>query len=230
MKPLRIKSLFAAAALAGLLAGVVLTTVQQLGISGLILEAEAYEPPPAGPAEPAGHTAWEPRSTLERGLYTALANITLAFGFALLLVAATTWHDKALHWRSGLAWGLAGYLVFFVAPALGLPPKLPGSETAPLIPRQAWWALTAAATATALALLVFARHRWLKIAGAVLLTLPHLLGAPQPAHPGITPPAELTRAFIAATALANALFWLVLGGTFGWLHQRLHTEPGPAHG
>ncbi|MBM3504072.1 MAG: hypothetical protein FJX65_09370 [Alphaproteobacteria bacterium] len=48
--------------------------------------------------------------------------------------------------------------------------------------------------------------------------LPHLVGAPRPAEASGPVPAELARQFIAASLLASAVFWLVLGGASGWLY------------
>src|ERR1700745_2045609 len=56
-------------------------------------------------------------------------------------------------WRTGLFWGLAGFATFTLAPGLGLPPELPGTEAAPLLQRQLWWVTTAAATGGGMALL-----------------------------------------------------------------------------
>jgi cobalt transporter subunit CbtA len=166
------------------------------------------------------HGGWEPAPGGERLFYTVLANISMAVGYALLLAAALTLRGKPVDWRAGLLWGGAAYLVFFVAPSLGLPPELPGTEAAPVVARQSWWIATAGATAAALALLAWARHWGLKLAALALLVVPHLVGAPQPAVHGALAPAALAREFIVATAVANAVFWLALGALTGALHAR----------
>jgi cobalt transporter subunit CbtA len=166
------------------------------------------------------HGGWEPAPGGERLFYTVLANISMAVGYALLLAAALTLRGKPVDWRAGLLWGGAAYLVFFVAPALGLPPELPGTEAAPVVARQSWWIATAGATAAALALLAWGRHWALKLAALALLAAPHLVGAPQPAVHGALAPAALAREFIVATALANAVFWLALGALTGFFHKR----------
>ncbi len=141
-----LKRIVGAAALAGMLSGLLLTALQQLAVAPLIRDAEIREaaavvaPASALAAATAdhAHTAWSPRDGGERLLAAGFANIVLATGFALLLAAAQGLRG-ATGWRAGLWWGAAGYAVFFVAPALGLPPELPGAVAAPLRESQLWW-------------------------------------------------------------------------------------------
>ncbi|EOA04110.1 integral membrane protein [Herbaspirillum frisingense GSF30] len=164
--------------------------------------------------------AWEPADGAERTGYTMLANVSMAVGFALMLVAAFAISGRRVGWRSGLLWGLAGYGVFFVAPSLGLPPEVPGTLAAPLHARQLWWVMTAVMTAASLGLFVFGRGWWWKVLAVLLLVVPHLVGAPQPELHGSAAPEELAQAFIRATAMANAVFWLALGGLTGFFYRR----------
>lgn len=166
------------------------------------------------------HGGWEPEDGVERTLYTALADVSMGVGYALLLAAVICLRGAAVNWRSGLLWGAAAYAVFFIAPSLGLPPELPGTAAAPVAARQAWWVGTALSTAVALGLLVFGRHLWLKVGAVALLFVPHLVGAPQPLEHAMAAPAELESAFIVATALANAVFWLALGALIGFFHEK----------
>lgn len=218
------KQLFTSAALAGLLAGLLLTIVQQLQIAPLIHNAERYEyaanNQASSPSDEHSHEDWQPQPGIERSLYTGGANIVMAVGFALLLGSVTTLRGALLNWRSGLLWGAAGYTVFFIAPILSLPPELPGAQTAELATRQLWWVIAAACTAAGLALAVFGRGWAIKLLAVPLLAAPHLIGAPQPEGHGGTPPAELARAFVAASIIANAIFWLALGGLFGFFQRR----------
>ncbi|MCP1573065.1 cobalt transporter subunit CbtA [Herbaspirillum rubrisubalbicans] len=231
-----------AVVIAGALSGVLLSGVQQFQVEKIILKAEEYEK--AGEAAvtqaqqhdhdhdqataTSAHAhehahdadAWEPADGAERTGYTVLANVSMAVGFALMLVAAFALSGRAISWRSGLLWGLAGYGVFFVAPSLGLPPEVPGTLAAPLHARQLWWVMTAAMTAASLGLFVFTRGWPYKLVGVLLLVVPHLVGAPQPEVHGSVAPEELAQAFIHATALANAVFWLALGGLTGFFYRR----------
>ncbi|MCA1326587.1 CbtA family protein [Herbaspirillum sp. alder98] len=233
-----------AVVIAGALSGILLSGVQHLQVSKIILQAEEYEKageaahaeaphsheaaPVAAVAADAGHAhehshdgdEWEPADGAERTAYTVLANVSMAIGFALMLVAAIAVSGRQVSWRSGLLWGVAGYLVFFVAPSLGLPPEVPGTLAAPLHARQWWWVMTAGMTAVGLGAIVYARAWPWKLAGAVLLVVPHIIGAPQPEVHGGLAPEQLARAFIQATALANAVFWLALGGLTGLFYRK----------
>jgi cobalt transporter subunit CbtA len=183
--------------------------------------AEAHEAAHEAAHEEAhSHGGWEPEDGVERTLYTALADVSMGVGYALLLAAVICLRGAAVTWRSGVLWGAAAYAVFFIAPSLGLPPELPGTAAAPVAARQAWWVCTALSTAVALGLLVFSRNLWLKVGAVALLFVPHLVGAPQPLVHAMAAPAELEASFIVATALANAVFWLALGGLTGYFYKK----------
>ena len=198
-----------AAAFAGLISGLLLTAVQQFQVEPLIRKAEVLE----------AHSHDAPPTILA----TAAANVVVATGFALLLGAAFSLRNGR-GWRVGLLWGLAGYAVFFIAPSIGLPPELPGSDAAPLLDRQLWWAGTVAASAAGMWLAVFARNPLLRALGVVLLVAPHLIGAPHSAEGGGTVPLQLARDFIVATSIANAILWLSVGGLLGFFY-RTETRP-----
>src|SRR5437763_7758837 len=158
-----------AALCAGLLSGVFAAAAHQFGTVPLILQAETYEQQ-ATQAAAAGHShavaahheaadeGWTPADGIERSLYTLAADLLAAIGFALLLAAGLALRGGAITWREGLFWGLAGFATFTLAPGLGLPPELPGSETGPLLARQLWWLATAVSTGGGLALIAFARR------------------------------------------------------------------------
>ncbi|WGG48226.1 CbtA family protein [Rugamonas sp. DEMB1] len=168
------------------------------------------------------HGGWKPENGAERTFFSALANISMAVAFGLLLSAAMTLRGVRHGWRGALLWGAAGYAVFFLAPSLGLPPEVPGTAAAPLGARQMWWLLTVAATAGGLALLALAPRWPLKLAGVAMLLAPHLVGAPQPLVHASAAPAELAQSFIYATAFANAVFWLALGALSGYFFKKFN--------
>ncbi|MCP8938051.1 CbtA family protein [Alsobacter sp. SYSU M60028] len=226
------RSIVFSAALAGLVVGGVVTLVQHLLTTPLILQAEQYES--AGAAPPAAHehagadhaahehgeAAWQPRDGLERTLYTAGANVLNTTGFALMLLAFYTLRGGRIGWRQGLLWGLAGFAAFSLAPALGLPPQLPGAAETPLGPRQLWWVATAAATLGGLGLVGLLRTPLAIVAGLALIALPHLIGAPQLAEAGSSVPLALSRQFVLAALATSFVSWVMLGWLTGLLHAR----------
>jgi len=228
-----LRRLVFAAACAGLLTGLLATVMHQVGTVPVILRAEVYER-----AADAGHTAqppgavhdhaahdhedqgWEPRDGLERTAYTALADILAAIGYALLLAAAFALRGKEVTWRAGLWWGLAGFAAFTLAPGLGLPPEVPGTEAAPLLVRQVWWVATAALTGSGLALLAYGKQWAWSVLAVLLIALPHLWGAPQPAEPGSAAPEALAHQFVVAVTVVSFLSWAALGSSTAYFYRR----------
>jgi len=198
--------------LAGLTAGVVLTILYLAKTQPLILEAELYEHGAA--------VAGEQGIPLARTVRTLMFNVLTGAAFGLILSAVLTLRGRPVGPRQGVIWGGAGFVVFALAPAFGLPPELPGSIAAQLEARQLWWLLTAAATAGGIGLLSFAGNWPARLAGAALILLPHIVGAPHPDSPGGGVPPDLAAQFVAVSLGANALFWVVLGASSGYFHDR----------
>jgi len=227
------RKIFYVALLAGLGAGLFVTVIHEVATVPVILEAETLEK--AGDAAPAADQAttvesaehqheaeaWEPTDGFERSAFTVLADILTGVGFALLLVAAYALWGGEMDWRKGLYWGLAGFATFTLAPGLGLPPEVPGTEAAPLLDRQLWWVVTVLATGGGLALVFFARQALWVIAGIVLIVLPHAYGAPQPTEYKGLAPASVAHQFIVAVVITSLLFWLALGMLTGFFYKRI---------
>ncbi len=231
-----LRRLVFAAACAGLLTGLLVTVMHQVGTVPVILRAEVYER-----AVDAGHAVlqpgvahdhaahdheghdWEPRDGLERTAYTALADILAAIGYGLLLAAAFALRGKEVTWRVGLWWGLAGFAAFTLAPGLGLPPEVPGTEAAPLLSRQVWWVATAALTGSGLALLANGKQWAWSVLALLLIALPHLWGAPQPLEHGSAAPEALAHQFVVAVTVVSFLTWAALGSSTAYFYQRFST-------
>jgi cobalt transporter subunit CbtA len=214
--------------LAGLIAGMLVTAVQAVKLTPLILAAETFEKAEAGHDHGA---ASEGADGLARRGWTLIANLLVGSGFGLILAGAFALRQartgETPGATTGLLWGVAGFAAFAAAPALSLPPELPGSVAADLVARQAWWLATALATVLGLAALAYGRTAFLRGAGALLLAAPHLVGAPlPPAHEEAALPAELAARFAAASLVTAALFWAVLGWVSGWLYRRLGAAAG----
>jgi cobalt transporter subunit CbtA len=198
------------ALIAGLVAGVVAAILQQLFLVPLILEAEVLEAVGHAHAVAAG---------IERTLFSVVFTCLGACGFALLLAGCFALR-RDVNWRTGLLWGLAGFASFSFAPALGLPPELPGAHAGDLVARQAWWIATAAATAAGLACVVLPKSIPLKLLGVVLVALPQLIGAPQPVHADSELPADVVRAFAIGSLAVSAAMWSILGALTPALMER----------
>ena len=221
------------AVFAGLFAGSLISLAHYFGTASIIARAEVFEKTVGGAdatpahshatadAAPHDHAAaaeWEPQNGIERTIYTVLANVITATAFSLLLVAAFEVRGGNVTWHTGLLWGLAGFVVFTLAPGLGLPPELPGTVAAPVAARKLWWALTAAAAATGLGLLLLQRNPALILAGVVLLVAPHLYGAPQPSEYGSTAPETLAHEFRVVATVTSLVFWIILGAAAGFFY------------
>lgn len=219
------------ALIAGTLTGALFTAVQQFQVTPLIVEAETYESSATDDHHHADNGSSHSHNETpllnednQRLLLSLLANILAGVGFALVIVSGIVFSSQT-GWKKGLFWGIAGFLVFFAAPSLGLSPKLPGTSGAPLLHQQLWWIATAASTAAGLAMLVFSRSTLLRGVGLLLLTIPHLVGAPQPEQLITSAPDELLQRFVIAASLANAIFWLCLGALSGYLLRNLDNTP-----
>ena len=230
--------LLTAALLAGLVTGACATIVQMSWAVPLIHAAEEYEQAAAGGtghhAGSAHHgdavahhhgpvhlgSAWAPADGLERTFWTFVTNLSLSLGAALVMCGLFALRGTADP-ATGLKWGLIGFAAVSLAPALGLPPELPGSAAAALEGRQTWWLLTVAATLLAIILAVQLRAWWVMPVAAGLAALPHLAGAPQPQMHGAVVPVALQQEFIAASLFSMLVFWLVAGAATGGALQRI---------
>jgi cobalt transporter subunit CbtA len=232
---LAFRGIVLSAAIAGFVVGLLISLVQQLGTASLILRSEVYERAAAvessqtalatahDHANSAEHQqpAWEPADGWERTTYSVAANVVTAIGFALLLCGAYALYGGKIGWRTGLFWGLSGFVVFVGAPSLSLPPTLPGIPTADLGARQVWWIATAALTALGLGLVAFRRSTWAMIFALIVLLAPHVIGAPHPLVAETSVPAALAREFVFAVIFTGLLFWALLGSLTGALYRRL---------
>ena len=225
-----------------LIAGLLLGTLQWASTSNIIYNAEVYEvaEEPIATTNEHAHTAehshnkeaWSPQDGTERIAYTFLADILIAFGHSLLLTSFMAilflkFAKPNITWKSGLIVGFGGYLSFYLATVIGLPPELPGTLAADLHARQLWWTLTVIATIIGLSALYLLPAKF-KIIGFVFIVLPHLIGAPHPEIAGfvnkdalaVSALSQLEHKFFVSTAWINLLYWLTLGATSGWFASK----------
>ena len=231
------KKLFASALFAGAGAGLVAALVQLLFVQPVLIEAERYESgelvhfaggeaAPHDHADPAQHADGQAHdhgdeahgdggdALLPREAMNVVFNIALYVGFGLVLTAAMALgagQGVTITARSGVIWGIAGFVALHLAPAFSLAPEVPGVAAADVGARQIWWFATVAAAAVALWLIAFGRGWAAYGAAVVLLLAPHLIGAPHHGAPIGPVPPEVAALF-ASRALGAALAaWATLG-------------------
>lgn len=175
---------------------------------------EAHESGAAGDAAP---------SDLTRNFWTVVFFGLVYVGYAVVLMAGfglASVFGKVITAREGLLWGIAGYAVFQLAPAMGLAPELPGIMAADLADRQLWWWATSLATALGLASIAYGRGVAALAFGVALIAAPHIIGAPVPeGFSGVAPP-EVAAAFSARVLGVALAVWALMGWVAGYLWSR----------
>jgi cobalt transporter subunit CbtA len=226
------RSLVFTALIAGSVAGFAAAALHIATTVPLILQAEVYEQGGdidhhhGGEASEHSHASsgeradQEGQTVLGRNALTLAAMLLAYIGFAMLLVVSAELLGGLNGVRQGIVWGFAGFLVFSLVPAIGLPPELPGMPAADLQDRQIWWVVAAASTAAGLCIAAKGKGlaRWM-LATALLL-LPFISGAPHPESAATAVPSELHLRFVVLTLSSSFITWLLLGSVAGWLLGR----------
>lgn len=150
---------------------------------------------------------------------TVAFNVITYVGFAFLLLALMVLAEMRglakITPRTGLIWGLAGFVAVQLAPAIGLPPELPGTIGGEIGPRQTWWMGTILSSALGLWLLAFGQGIT-ALAGILFLLAPHIIGAPHTdTYWGVAPP-ELAAEFVVLSLGVAAAGWAALGFFAAW--------------
>lgn len=214
------------AMLAGAGAGLVAGLLQLVFVQPVLLQAELYEggslihfgsasatsvPPAPGGLQP-----------LRDGL-SVIFTMLVYCGYALVAVALMSLagaRGTVIDARTGILWGLAGFVAVHLAPGFGLAPEVPGVAAADLQARQVWWTGTVAASAAALWLIAFGRTRIAWGIAVVLLLVPHMIGAPQPGVLTGPVPPEIAALFAARAFGVGMAAWVVLGSVAGRIWAR----------
>ncbi len=223
------RPLVLSAAAGGLVGGLLVAAFQLTVATPLIVEAEVFEaidaaahhlvPSESGPVV-ATSTHGQATAGFPRQMMTTFATVVYATGACLILLAMMVFAGRSIEPRSALNWGLAGFVAVALAPALGLPPELPGMPAADVVDRQIWWFATVAATAAGLWAVLSGRPAWIA-GGLVLVVLPHLVGAPQPESHDSAVPAALAAHFVAASFVSSLIFWTAAPVSAGYAFRRL---------
>lgn len=212
------------ALLAGAGAGLIAALLQLVFVQPVLLHAELYE---SGELVHFGAEAVSARpdlpgiDPLRDGLSILFTILTYA-GFALVLTALMSMAEGMGHEitaRRGLLWGLAGFVAVHLAPGFTLAPEVPGVAAADVAARQVWWIGTVVAAAGAMSLIFFGRGGMAWGAAALLLLVPHLIGAPEPESFAGPVPTELGALFAARSLGVAMAGWVLLGGLAGYFWQ-----------
>lgn len=187
-------------------------------------ETHAHEAPGAtAPVAEAGahdhsRTAPSAESDLSRDALTVAFTVVLYAAYAMLLFAAfglASQFGVTIGTTQGALWGLAGFAAFQLAPAMGLPPELPGTVAADLSARQVWWWGTVFATGLGIAMIAYGQSLVLALVGAAVLAAPHVIGAPHLDEYFSYAPAEVGAAFSARVLGVGLLVWVFMGAVAG---------------
>lgn len=210
---------------AGFGAGLIAALLQLVFVQPVLLHAELYE---GGDLVHFGAAAVSAQQEVGgfdavRDGLSILLTAAIYTGYAFLLLAGMALAAAAgrrVDARTGIVWGLAGFVAVQMAPAFGLPPEVPGVAAADVAPRQVWWWATVAASALGVALIAFGRSPVLWAIAAAALIAPHLVGAPHPdSFAGPVPP-ELAALFAGRALGVGLAAWVLLGLLAGHFWQR----------
>ena len=161
------KNIFVSAVVCGAIAGVLATVMQMLLVTPLLMEAELFETGQSmhfitdgSPESPIKHVdIWEDPY---RHLMTLCFNLVTFTGFGFILVAAMAFFQKrgfTLSKAEGIVAGVSGFIVFQLAPSVGLPPELPGTIGVTVGLKQTWWIITILSTTVGILLLFLDKHK-----------------------------------------------------------------------
>ena len=227
-------SILGRAILSGCVAGLVASVLQLWFVQPVLLHAELFEGgdlvhfgqdghAAAAGAAGHGHDAEGGDSTLVRNGLTVVFMMLVYAGFALVLLPLMSIAENrgaSITARTGIVWGVAGFVVAILAPAFTAPPALPGYATIDIDIRQVWWISTVIATALGLWLIAFGRHPFAWVAAVMLLAAPHAVGLP-PHEVFLGPAPPELGALMAARVIGVGLAgWVVLGAVAGYLWAR----------
>lgn len=216
-----ISALFAGAA-AGLIAGL----LQLIFVQPVLLHAELYESGElihfGSEATVTAHPELPGIDLLRDGLSLLFTMLTYT-GYALLMLAAMGLAEDrgaSVNARTGILWGIAGFVAFHFAPGLSLAPEVPGAAAADVGERQIWWFATVVAAAVAMWLIAFGKSWIAWVMATALLLAPHVIGAPEPSVFTGPVPTEIGVLFAARAFGVGMAAWVLLGCFAGYFWQR----------
>jgi len=218
--------IFVSALFAGMAAGLIAALLQLVFVQPLLLHAELYE---TGALDHFGAISDVPAQQDTRGIDLMRDGLSIGVtmviysGFALVLMAIMAQAEirsVRIDARTGLIWGIAGFVAVQLAPGFGLAPEVPGVAAADLAARQIWWVSTVIAAGVAMGLLAFGKNWGAWGLACVLLLAPHLIGAPEPDVFAGPVPTEIGALFAARSLGVSMVAWVLLGSFCGYFWHR----------
>jgi cobalt transporter subunit CbtA len=218
---------------AGAAAGLIVALLQLIFVQPVLLHAELYE---SGELVHFGAEAVSAHpelpgvfAELSRDLLSMVFTMLIYTGYAMVMIALMSLAEGQGHrvdGRTGVLWGIAGFVAFHFAPGLSLAPEVPGVAAADVTERQIWWFATVAAACVAMWLIAFAGNLISYVVAAVLLMAPHVIGAPEPDVFTGPVPTEIGALFAARAFGVGLAAWVLLGSFAGyfWQKEAKHTE------
>lgn len=211
-----LSKLLTSALFAGAAAGLIAGLLQLLFVQPVLLHAELYE---SGELVHFGSIASSAHPDLPgfdavRDLLSIVFSMLTYTGYAMMLVALMLIaEERGAHVtaRTGIIWGIAGFVAAHFAPGFSLAPELPGSAAADIGARQVWWFATVISAGIAMWLIAFGRNWAMWGSAVILLAAPHVIGAPMPDTLTGPVPTEIASLFASRAYGVGMVAWVMLG-------------------
>lgn len=209
---------------AGAAAGLIAALLQLVFVQPVLLHAELYE---SGELVHFGGTPVSahpelPGFDLMRDSLSIVFTMLTYTGYTLVMVALMSMAEgrgAAINARTGLIWGIAGFIAFHLAPGFTLAPEVPGVAAADVGDRQVWWTATVATAGAAMWLIAFGGNKISYLIAVALLMAPHLIGAPEPDSFSGPVPTEIGALFAARAFGVGLAAWALVGTFAGYFWQ-----------
>ncbi len=218
--------LLTSALFAGATTGLIAALLQLWFVQPVLLHAELYE---SGELVHFGQGSIVSAFQVVDGFDPLRDGLSIVFtmliysGYAMVMLALMSVAEERgalINVRTGLIWGLAGFVAVQFAPGFSLAPEVPGVAAADVAVRQIWWFATVAMAAVAMGLVGFGKT-WMAWAVAVVLLLtPHIYGAPEPDIFTGPVPTEIGALFAARALGVGMAAWIILGAFSGYFWSR----------
>lgn len=221
-----LRRFFVSALFAGTAAGLIAALLHIVFVQPVLLHAELYETGTlvhfGASSDVSAQQDTGGFDPVRDGL-SIIFNMLVYTGYALILLAVMAQAEARsarINARTGLIWGIAGFVAVQLAPGFSLAPEVPGVAAADLALRQIWWIPTVIAAAVAMWLLAFGRGWVAWGAAGVLLLVPHLIGGPEPDIFTGPVPTEIGALFAARSFGMGLAAWVILGTVCGYVWQK----------